>query len=325
MRRPQRTLFDLEHTTNSRRRKSPEGITTSDLVFRAYLATNAEVFEKILSLHVKKGSKVADVTFGKGVFWQNIPKGHYELFPSDIQMGIDCRALPYQDGAFDCVVLDPPYMEGLFRRSAYHLAGAGTHEAFREYYSHGAETVEGPKYHAAVLDLYFRAGKEAHRVLRPEGVLIVKCQDEVSANTQRLTHVEIIQEYENLGFYTKDLFVVVRPNRPAVSRTKGQVHARKNRSYFLVFVKTRRRRSTAPLPQNRIKHDEQAIVVRRRQGPRDRHGTLEQVLPLRRSVLPPRGPGEVPVSRESKSPSTLEGKQRHSQDVRCADDEAVGC
>ncbi len=91
-------------------------------------------------------------------------------------------------------------------------------------------------------------------MLRPEGTLIVKCQDEVSANTQRLTHVEIIHEYEKLGFYTKDLFVVVRSNRPAVTRTKGQVHARKNHSYFLVFVKTRRRRSTSALPQNEIKN-----------------------------------------------------------------------
>ena len=256
MRQPQSTLFDLEDRGTAKRRKAPEGITTSDLVCSAYVASNADVFEKVLSLHVPKGSKVADVTFGQGVFWQNIPKGDYQLFPSDIQTGIDCRTLPYENDTFRCVVLDPPYMEGLFRRSQSHLAGAGTHAAFRDYYSNGAGTVGGPKYHAAVLDLYFRAGKEAYRILRPEGILIVKCQDEVSANTQRLTHVEIIQEYERIGFYTKDLFVVVRLNRPAVSRTKGQVHARKNHSYFLVFVKTRRRRSTAALPQNRIKDTE---------------------------------------------------------------------
>jgi hypothetical protein len=82
-------------------------------------------------------------------------------------------------------------------------------------------------------------------VLRDGGVLIVKCQDEVSANRQRLTHVEVVRAYEELGFYTKDLFVVVRPNRPGVSRLKRQEHARKNHSYFLVFVKApaKRRRS----------------------------------------------------------------------------------
>ena len=68
-------------------------------------------------------------------------------------------------------------------------------------------------------------------------MLIVKCQDEVSANRQRLTHVEIINEYESIGFYTKDLFVLVRTNRPGISRLKKQSHARKNHSYFVVFVK----------------------------------------------------------------------------------------
>ena len=77
-----------------------------------------------------------------------------------------------------------------------------------------------------------------HRVLRNKGTLIVKCQDEVSANRQNLTHVEIINEYAEMGFYCKDLFIVARSNRPGVSRLKDrQVHARKNHSYFLVFTK----------------------------------------------------------------------------------------
>lgn len=49
--------------------------------------------------------------------------------------------------------------------------------------------------------------------------------------------MEIINEYAGMGFYCKDLFIVVRPNRPGVSRLLKQVHARKNHSYFLVFVK----------------------------------------------------------------------------------------
>lgn len=219
------------------KRKSPAGIATTDIVLSAHVSGNAEVFEQIMRLHVPKGSVIADVTFGKGVFWKNIKAGQYVLHASDMKTGTDCRKLPYQDGSHDCVVLDPPYMEGLFRRSKSHLAGAGTYSAFREHYSNGAETSDGPKYHAAVLDLYFKAGNEAHRVLRDKGVLIVKCQDEVSANQQRLTHIEIINEYAKTGFYAKDLFVVVRQNRPGVSRVLKQEHARKNHSYFIVFVK----------------------------------------------------------------------------------------
>jgi tRNA G10 N-methylase Trm11 len=202
------------------------------------VGTNEEVFPRILDLHVPRGAAVADVTYGKGIFWKHVPNGRYRLLPTDIKTGVDCRKLPYEDAAIDCVVFDPPYMEGLYRRAKSHLAGSGTYAAFRTTYSNSERTLDGPKYHDAVLDLYFKSGREAHRVLRKYGVLIVKCQDEVSANTQRLTHVEIINEYKTLGFYAKDLFVVVRSNRPAVSRIKRQEHARKNHSYFLIFVKT---------------------------------------------------------------------------------------
>ncbi|MHC5053238.1 MAG: DNA methyltransferase [Planctomycetota bacterium] len=221
----------------AKKRKSPAGVATSDLILSAHVADNAEVFEKIMALHVPTGSVVADVTYGKGAFWKKMPPGRYELIPTDIQTGVDCRNLPYPNGMLDCVVLDPPYMEGLFRRSKNHLAGNGSHRAFREHYSNSAATEDGPRWHAAVLDLYFKAGREASRVLRSKGILIVKCQDEVSANKQNLTHVEIIEKYREFGFQAKDLFVVVRRNAPGVSRILKQVHARKNHSYFLIFVK----------------------------------------------------------------------------------------
>jgi hypothetical protein len=107
--------------------------------------------------------------------------------------------------------------------------------------------------------MYYRAGAEAYRVLRKEGVLIVKCQDEVSANTQRLTHVEIINHYAQLGFYAKDIFVVMRTNSPCITRLKKQVHARKNHSYFLVFVKTLSPRS---LSNQSVKKPKRAVSKR---------------------------------------------------------------
>ena len=109
----------------------------------------------MLALHVPVGSKVGDVTYGTGIFWKQVPRSLYRLFPSDIKTGTDCRDLPYRNASFDCIVLDPPYMEGLFRRRQSHLAGAGNYAAFRRTYSNGEKTSRGPKYHAAVLDLYF--------------------------------------------------------------------------------------------------------------------------------------------------------------------------
>ncbi len=223
------------------KRKSPAGVATTSLAFSAYVGSNADVFPHILSLHVPDGSVIADVTYGVGAFWRQAPRDRYHLLATDIKMGVDCRHLPYDDASIDCVVLDPPYMEGLYRTSADHLAGAGSHITFRNTYSNGQATPheEGrPRWHDAVVHFYLEAAYEALRVLKPYGTLIVKCQDEVSANRQRLTHVELINALEKQGLYTKDLFIVVRPNKPGVSRIKQQEHARKNHSYFLVFVKT---------------------------------------------------------------------------------------
>jgi hypothetical protein len=112
------------------------------------------------------------------------------------------------------------------------------HQHYEEYYKNNRNGGLSKKYHEAVLELYFRAAEEACRVLRKEGVYIVKCADEVCANRQRLTHVEIINRLAEAGLVAEDLFVLVRRGRPGVSRVLRQVHARNNHSYFLVFRKS---------------------------------------------------------------------------------------
>ena len=236
-------LFNSNSEVDSTKKRKQGGESTSDLVMSAHSAGNADVFPEILMLHVPEGTIVADVTWGKGVFWRNVADDRYKVLATDISMGVDCRKLPYEGESIDCVVLDPPYMEGFYRKEGSLKAGSGTHSAFSDAYSNGdevngdTENVGTKKWHAAVTDMYFKAGNEAYRVLRKNGIFIVKCQDEVSAGKQWLTHVEIINEYEKQGYYSKDLFIVMRTNKPSVSRLKKQVHARKNHSYFLVFIK----------------------------------------------------------------------------------------
>ncbi len=220
-----------------KKRKSPRGEKTTDLIFTSYVGENSEVFPQIIELHVPLGSKVADVTYGKGVFWKKIPSTNYILFASDVKTGTDCRRLPYRNAEMDCVVLDPPYMEGLFREDDS-FAGKGTHESFQDHYSNGERPKDlSKKWHDAVLEFYVQAALEAKRVLRKNGILIVKCQDEVCAGVQRLTHIEIILNLFFLDFYAKDLFVITRTNKAGVSRMIKQLHARKNHSYFLIFEK----------------------------------------------------------------------------------------
>lgn len=220
-----------------KRRVVRNGMPLNNLVPSVFVSGNDQAFPQILRLYVKPGSTVADVTYGKGVFWRTIPEHEYALHATDIRDGIDCRNLPYPDGTMDCIVFDPPYM---------HTPGGSAYEyedsPFETYYrNNGSGNQTNTKYHEAVLQLYKDAGQEALRVLRERGVFIVKCQDEVCSNRQRFTHVEIMTAYENLGFVSEDLFVIVRTNRPGVSRVVKQVHARKLHSYFLVFWKKGRR------------------------------------------------------------------------------------
>ena len=227
-----------------KKRKAPSGAPTNELVFTACRGSSDRLFPQILSLYVAPGSKVADVTFGKGVFWRKVEKGQYKLLATDIQTSVDCTDLPYGRNSIDCVVFDPPYM---------HTPGGTAHvnhQNYEDYYRNNeTENQSTKKYHEAVVDLYFRAAKEAYRVLRREGVYIVKCGDEVCSNQQRLTHVEVINRLSKFGFVPEDLFVLVRVNRPGVSSSLRQAHARKNHSYFLVFRKSNGRSRWTGLPE----------------------------------------------------------------------------
>jgi hypothetical protein len=226
-----------EVTEPKKQKRTQSGKSTSDVIKSAYQSGNSEVFRCILELFAKPGFRIADVTYGKGVFWRSIDTDKYDFSPSDIDTGVDCRKLPYGNESLDMLVFDPPYMEGLFRKKESHLAGSGTHKAFREFYSNGKASHNELKYHDAVVDLYALTGLEAKRTLKDKGFFVVKCQDEVSANRQKLTHVELIYLYEKMGFYCKDIFVVMRSNAPVISRLVQQQHSRKNHSYFLILQK----------------------------------------------------------------------------------------
>lgn len=201
------------------------------LIYSGKQGHNCDLFPYVMSLFVPRGGKVADVTYGRGVFWKYIPEGVFDLRATDLTEGFDARNLPYEDETFDAVVFDPPYM---------HTPGGTAHENhqnFETYYRNNEAEPRSSKYHEAVLELYLESSLEAFRILKWEGILIVKCQDEVCANQQRLTHVEIINELSQQGFYCQDMFVLLQTGKPRISRMKSQRHARKNHSYFLVFRK----------------------------------------------------------------------------------------
>jgi hypothetical protein len=186
-------------------------------ILTASVGDNADLLAKILQLYVAKGSVVADVTFGKGVFWNNIDTSKYKLLKSDLKDGIDFKCLPYESSSIDCEIIDPPYMHG----------GKTIKKSINDCYQNNNDS------HESVIRLYASGILEAARVLKKNGVLIVKSQDETESGKQRLSHCEIINLLEILGFKIVDLFVLVQKSIPAMRETY-QKSARKNHSYAIV-------------------------------------------------------------------------------------------
>jgi tRNA G10 N-methylase Trm11 len=186
-------------------------------ILTATMGTNADLFPHILELYVPEGSMVVDVTYGRGVFWRHVDVSKYDLRPTDLMTGVDCRSLPYEDGSIDALVLDLPYMHG----------GNGIKASINACYHNDNSS------HECMIRLYAGGLLEAARVLRKRGIIIVKTQDEIESGRQRLSHVEIIQLLELLGFEIVDLFLLVQRTVPAMRESRQQ-HARKNHSYAIV-------------------------------------------------------------------------------------------
>lgn len=187
------------------------------MITTAYIGTNAELFPQILAMYVKDGATIADVTYGKGVFWSKVDTTKYSLWQTDLQMGVDFKRLPYSENFLDVLVLDPPYMHG----------GATVKESINKCYRNANTS------HASVIRLYAGGVLEACRVLKKGGLIILKSQDEIESGKQHWSHMELINLLTMFGYEVLDLFVLVQNHLPAL-KDKVQKHARKNHSYAIV-------------------------------------------------------------------------------------------
>lgn len=191
-------------------------------ILTAKNGTNADLFPDILSLYAKEGYTIADVTYGKGSFWKKTDKNKYNLLATDLKGGIDLRILPYLNESLDVLVLDPPYA---------HSSKTPIKMSIEKQYA--LNSIQGRD---AIQDLYHSGIVEGKRVLKDNGILILKCQDEIMSGRQWWNHIELMQYCFNLGFIGEDLFILVQNGHPTM-RHKYQIHARKNHSYFIVLRK----------------------------------------------------------------------------------------
>ena len=199
-------------------------LSVTNFVLTSITGNNDDLISCVAKLYLKKRVIVADVTYGRGVFWKKINLKSINFYPSDLltcKNKYDFRNLPYPNNKMNIVVFDPPYC---------HNPG----KMIVDPNYRNAETTKG-MYHADIIKFYYDGMKEAKRVLKnPGGMLWVKCKDEIESGYQRWSHIEIYNIAKDLGFYAKDLFVLTQKITPIV-QFKKQQHSRKNHSYLWIF------------------------------------------------------------------------------------------
>lgn len=186
---------------------------------------NADLIAEVARLYATDDPKIADLTFGKGVFWRNTPQ--LRVFGSDLltvpKRPHNFTALPYADATFDIAVLDPPYIHS-----------PGKHQTDSRYQN--AATTKGMLWCDLREQLFIPGMREAMRIVKPEGGQVwVKCKDQVQSGMQRWCHVELCHDALALGLYPRDLFILVAKSRTADTRWTVQHHARKPHSYLWIF------------------------------------------------------------------------------------------
>jgi hypothetical protein len=184
-----------------------------------------EILWNILKMHVKAPTFDLDPCFGGGRFYSKIikPPKRFDIDPCDDSVkAADCTNLPLEDGSVSSVIFDPPFVCGHQKK--------GKTGIIKSRFSSFRKVPE-------LWDFYYASMQEFHRVLAPGGWLVFKCQDTVEDHKNFFSHCEIMNMALDLGYYPKDLFVLVAKNRIKRANQKNQVHARKYHCYFWVFQK----------------------------------------------------------------------------------------
>jgi SAM-dependent methyltransferase len=193
-----------------------------------------EILQNILKLHCE-GSIELDPTYSKGNFYKgNFDKPIYkfDLYPQlDDVKEANCENLPLEDESITTMIFDPPFLATTGKSLKIENDSNKINKRFGVYPNE-----------KLLHQFYLNSLKEFYRILKPNGILIFKCQDKISSSKQYLSHVFIINEAEKLGFYSKDLFILLAKQRIVANwQLKNQKNARKFHSYFIVFEKSNKK------------------------------------------------------------------------------------
>lgn len=199
-------------------------------VQQAYSANSDqnEILKSIIEIHCPSGIDL-DMCYGNGKFYETIkqPRFKYDIDPQlpGVEKA-DSVSIPLEASSVKSIVFDPPFLTYI-KNDRNHVDGKmAMARRFGGYYKY-----------SELEDHYIHSISEAYRLLKKNGVLIVKCQDIIHNHKLHPTHIFVYLWASSEGFSLIDLFVLTAKNRmPRINRGK-QRHARINHSFFMVFKK----------------------------------------------------------------------------------------
>ena len=193
-----------------------------------------EIINNILKLHVPNHVIDCDCTYSAGNFYKTgkvpEPKLKFDITPQNEEvLYSDSRNLPLDENSIDCMMFDPPFLA----TTGKSLISSENNNKINKRFGVYSSEKELHQY-------YYDSLNEIYRVLNDNGILIFKCQDKVSSGKQYMSHCFIYDKAVSIGFYPKDLFVLLAKSRITADwQMKNQKNARKYHSYFWVFQKTK--------------------------------------------------------------------------------------
>lgn len=198
---------------------------------RSVYNSNYEVIKNIMTLY-KIDQFDLDCTYSRGLFWKNLPEPRIktDLVPvTEDTIQVDSEHLPFEDGSMKSVMYDPPFV----------ISGKSYKEN-KEGSSVIAKRFEGYTNYEKLTINYYNTLKELYRVCEKDGLVVMKTMDTVSGGKNHFTHVMIMNMAMEIGFYPRDLFVLVAKMRinSFGGKWNKQEHARKHNSFFWVLEKT---------------------------------------------------------------------------------------
>lgn len=203
---------------------------TSHTILAAYAwPTNGDLIADVARLgYLRPTDLILDPTYGEGVFWRKwqpdrpLVASDIVRHKSPVGAAVDFLHLPWHTQTFDAVVFDPPYK----------LNGTPDPQTDRRYGVDVVATWQGR--HQLIRD----GIAECVRVLKHDGILLLKCQDQVCSGKIRWQTREFADHAETCGTELVDRFDFLGNHRPQPAGRR-QVHAHGRPSTLLLFRKVR--------------------------------------------------------------------------------------